>query len=209
MMDLGFWLLNLVGEQMVAGYVNNNIQMIGPTYTYEEKLLAKSLLNNSVKGSLEEVQLLNSGPAYVTNNGLVPVSIRPYRTADKELLFLVTSNMPEEYIHAIAKASKEVNGVLVLRGLVNDSVEETMKFAAPLSELGALVQINPIPSETFRHRTYRKAPLVVKAKVNAKGEYGCESSEPCKASIVVGGVVHPPFGKYDVMKTLEFMGELQ
>ena len=210
-MDLGFWLLSLVGEQLVAQHVNNNIQMIGPTYSYDEELLSKTILKNAVKGSDEQIQMLNTGPVYLTKEGMVPVAEnRPYRADDKELLFLITSNMPKEYLLSIAQASKQVNGVLIMRGLVNDSVEETIQFAKPLIEQGALVQINPIASETFRHRSYRKAPLIVKSRVNSKGEYGCETGESsCTASIVVGGVIHPPFGRYDVVKTLEFMGDLK
>ena len=210
-MDLGFWLLSLVGEQVVAKHVNNNIQMIGPTYSYDEELLPKSILKNIIKGTNEQIQMLNTGPVYLTKEGMIPVAQnRPYRAGDKELLFLITSNMPKEYLLSIAKASNQANGVLIMRGLVNDSVEETIQFVQPLIDAGALVQINPIPSETFRHRSYRKAPLIVKTRINSKGEYGCEAEESgCTASVVVGGVIHPPFGRYDVAKTLEFMGDVK
>ena len=210
-MDLGFWLLTLVSDQVVAQHVNNNIQMIGPTYSYDEEILPKALLRNAIKGSDAQIQMLNTGPVYLTKDGLVPVAEnRPYRSKGKELLFLITSNMPKEYLLSLAQASKQANGVLIMRGLVNDSVEDTVQFVQPLIDVGALVQINPIPSETFRHRTYRKAPLVVKTRINLKGEYGCETGElGCTASVVVGGVIHPPFGRYDVEKTLAYMGDLK
>lgn len=211
-MDLGIWLVELVAEQATAAYVDNHIQVIGPTYSYDEDLLAKSLKDNAVKGTEEQIKMLNSGPVYLTSAGMVPVGEnRPYRIKNgnqqSELLFTITSNMPKDYLLAMASAAKQANAVLVMRGLVDDSVEKTLEFAKPLIELGALVQINPIPSETFRHRTYRKAPLIVSTKINATGGYGCNAdvSSSCMPSEVIGGVVHRPFGDYDVLRTVQML----
>jgi hypothetical protein len=38
---------------------------------------------------------------------------------------------------------------------------------------------------------------------------GLTGESRCTASVVVEGVVHRPFGRYDVTKTLEFMGDVK
>ncbi|TDR27776.1 TrbC family F-type conjugative pilus assembly protein [Hydromonas duriensis] len=206
-MDLGYWLLTTVAVQATNSAVNNGIVMMGPTHSYDEKLLSETLQEQKVQGSEDMVKMLNEGPVYVTANGLVPVGDnRPYRHMNdgkaSELLFLITSNMDNEYLMSMATAAKTIGAVLMMRGLVDDSVEKTIAFAKPLVDAGALVQINPIPSETFRHRTYRKAPLIVYTEVDSKGGYACANGESLKScSEVIGGVIHRPFGDYKVMET--------
>lgn len=215
-MDLAVWLISLAAQQGVSQAVNANINVLGPTYSYDEPLLTKALATNEINASPEQLVMLAAGPVYLTQNGISPVAEnRPYRLNDNghqsELLFLITTNMPADYLQAIAEASVKTKGVLVLRGLVNNSVDETIKAVQPLLNIGALIQINPVPAETFRQRTYRKAPVIVATQINAQGNYGCESStdKDCIPYYATGGVIHRPFGAYEVAPVIKMMIPLE
>ena len=101
----------------------------GPTYSQNEGELLKQLKENKVIGTPEQIQMLSNGPVYITKNGIEPVGQRrPYRfTKDgysSDLIITFTSNMSEEYKLYLAQNAVKYKAVLVLRGLLNDSVEE-------------------------------------------------------------------------------------
>jgi conjugal transfer pilus assembly protein TrbC len=59
------------------------------------------------------------------------------------LLVFVSFSMPAENLLRLAQQAKQVDGVLVFRGLAGASLREMVARVQPLAKTGAAIQINP------------------------------------------------------------------
>lgn len=161
---------------------------IGPINSPNEGELNKQLSSNLIVGTPEQIKLLSEGPVYITRNGLKSVGIdRPYRMKKdgvaSDFIITFTDNMSENYKQFVAHTAIKYRGVLVLRGLLNDSVEDTIQSMKPYVEMGALVMIDPSIEEKFGKKFVAKSPVIVNALYDeSAGEYGCKSDTEKKCT---------------------------
>jgi type-F conjugative transfer system pilin assembly protein TrbC len=93
---------------------------------------------------------------------------------DGELLVLVSFSMPKEALQNLAQQAEKAGAVLVLRGMVNDSLAETTKAVQSLlgDKAGdSTFQVNP---NVFRAYGVQDVPTFVIAKKPADGKSACE-----------------------------------
>ena len=209
---LSSWFITLVAEQ-----VTDQIDRInsGPNFgnfvPYAEAPLQKNLESATFKGTEAEKSMLLSGPVYVTKDGIKPVGENhPYRLSEgdyrTDLLFLITTKMNPDILKQIANYSVKTKGVLVLRGLVNDSVEETINTVAPLLETGALIKIDPRIEQRFGHNFRGKAPQFVNTFVRKDGTYGCDGDtkeNKCFGYQSVSGIIRTFSNGLEIDKTIK------
>ncbi|UJS26416.1 type-F conjugative transfer system pilin assembly protein TrbC [Thiothrix winogradskyi] len=90
-----------------------------------------------------------------------------------ELLVLVSFSMPKEALQNLAQQADKAGAVLVLRGLVEDSLDKTAKAIQAVVEPGAdaTFQVNP---NVFRAYGVQDVPSFVIAKSPAKDDSTCE-----------------------------------
>lgn len=209
--DIGGWLIDFVAQQSLNNFDTwNSGPISGPTYSQSEGELLKQLKENKVIGTPEQIQMLSNGPVYITKSGIEPVGQhRPYRfTKDgysSDLIITFTSNMSEEYKLYLAQNAVKYKAVLVLRGLLNDSVEDTVQSMRHYIDLGAMIQIDPRIEARFGKKLVSKAPIIVNAMVNNDGEYKCTSDndKKCFAYRSVSGVSRTFDGDYHFDRTLK------
>ncbi len=82
------------------------------------------------------------------------------------LLVFVSFSMPAESLLRLAQQAKQVDGVLVFRGLAGASLREMVARVQPLAKTGAAIQINP---EAFTRFGVSVVPTIALAT----------SAEPC------------------------------
>ncbi len=90
-----------------------------------------------------------------------------------ELLVLVSFSMPKEALQNLAQQADKAGAVLVLRGLVEDSLDKTAKAIQAVVGSGAdaTFQVNP---NVFRAYGVQDVPSFVIAKPPAKDDSTCE-----------------------------------
>ena len=209
--DVGGWLIDFVAQQSLDKFDTwGSGPTSGPTYSQSEGELLKQLKENKVIGTPEQIQMLSNGPVYITKSGIEPVGQhRPYRfTKDgysSDLIITFTSNMSEDYKLYLAQNAVKYKAVLVLRGLLNDSVEDTVQSMRPFIDLGAMIQIDPRIEARFGKKLVSKAPIIVNAMVNNDGEYKCTSDndKKCFSYRSVSGVSRTFDGEFHFDRTLK------
>lgn len=201
------WLIYQALDQVDTAHSGPHI---GNTHIYSEIELGKALANNDLKGTPEQIQMIKVGPVYFTKSGIQPVGQnRPYRLNhdgyQSDMLYLFSTGLSEEFQTKLADASIKTHGVMVLRGLLYNSVDETVKALQPLLEQGAIVMLDPRVDLTFGKRLVGKSPVLVHALVRKDGTYGCEkdAATTCIPYTSVTGLSRPLFGKVDVRATIE------
>ena len=164
--------------------------------TYSEQPLNKALEQNSIVATEAEKAMLLSGPVYITKEGLKPVgNNHPYRLTQDgystDMLYLITTKLDEDILKQIAQHSIKAHGVLVMRGLVNNSVEDTVKAVTPLLNMGAIIKVDPRIEDRFGHNFRGKAPQFVNTLVRKDGSYGCDgdtAQNKCFGYVSVSGI---------------------
>lgn len=209
---LSSWFISMVAQQATAQIDQvNSGPNFGNYVTYAEAPLQKNLESATFKGSQTEKEMLLAGPVYVTKDGLKPVgNNHPYRLSEgdyrTDLLFLITTKLDQKVLKQIAEYSVKTKGVLVMRGLVNDSVADTIQAVTPLLETGALIKIDPRIEERFGHTFRGKAPQFINTLVRKDGSYGCDGDtkeSKCFGYQSVSGIIRTFGSGLDIDKTVK------
>jgi len=208
------WILSTIGDRSILAVDSlDSGPAIGPLYSPNEGELAKQLIGRTIVGTPEQIKMLTEGPTYITGNGLKPVgNNRLYRMKkdgfSTDFFITFTDNMSEKYKQYVAQNAIKYNGVLVLRGLLNDSVEDTIQSMKPYVDMGALVMIDPNVEARFGKNFVAKAPIFVHALVNeATNKYECKSDteKKCFAFTSVSGVARKIFDGLNFDLTIDHL----
>lgn len=199
------WLIYQALDQVDTAHSGPHI---GNTHLYSEIELGKALANNDVKGTPEQIQMIKDGPVYFTKTGIEPVGQnKPYRLSkngyQSDMFYLFSTGLSNEFKTKLADAAIKTHGVMVLRGLRYNSVDETIRAVQPILEQGAIVMLDPRIDLTFGKRLVGKSPVLVHTLVRNDGSYGCEkdAASSCIPYKSVAGLSRPVFGKVDVERT--------
>jgi conjugal transfer pilus assembly protein TrbC len=78
-----------------------------------------------------------------------------------QLMIFVSSSIPINSLRQFAIQSNKANGVLVLRGLINDSFKQTASFIKSLNDNGTRAIIDPISFKLFDVRQVPEIVVIV------------------------------------------------
>lgn len=94
------------------------------------------------------------------------------KSGQTDLIIFVSFSMPDEMLASYSKQAKEAGAILVLRGLVGDSMSKTQARAATIDPVVANWQVNP---GMFRKFKIDKVPSIVLVDddKSAAEENGC------------------------------------
>lgn len=88
------------------------------------------------------------------------------RPEDQGLYLFVSSSIPETSLVELAKDAAPLRIPVLLRGLVGESLQESLTRMAPLVKVGAALEIDPLLFEAYR---IEQVPAVVRT-CGARGE---------------------------------------
>lgn len=124
--------------------------------------IKKQLNNRSVIASADEKSKIN--PQGVNIDALLKryaIPMQSYKgiVEQQHLYLFVSFSMPEQSLKTLLKQAQQVNGILVIRGLINQSLKETTQIVAKLldGQKGGL-QIDP---SLFKKFNISQVPAVV------------------------------------------------
>lgn len=109
--------------------------------------------------------------------------------------FLVTSlSMEPAILQEMAETSLPRAGIVLIKGLKNNSVQETIEAARVFTDKGSKVLIAP---ELIEKARVKRIPTVVYMSVLSNGEYGCidKKGKQCPLTGGYTGMNRPAFGK--------------
>lgn len=116
------------------------------------------------------------------NNGTKELS---KNTGKSNIAVFVSLSMPPETLRELARQAKEANAVVVLRGMKNNSVEQTRDYVAEIDPVRAQWIINP---EMFKAYSVDKVPAIAVGTSESSnvGDDGC--APPGSFNVVFGDI---------------------
>jgi hypothetical protein len=135
-----------------------------------------------VRFTPEEFQALR------TKNGIIDPATSNY----KDNLILMSLNLKKEHNYKeVIRIAKRDKSIIVLKGLLNDSISETVTEAKRFTDEGITVLIAPQLVKLFRGYA---VPTFVQANVLPDGKYGCDKNPEVKCKTYFGtvGLNHKP-----------------
>lgn len=110
--------------------------------------------------------------------------IDPSMLEGTNLVVFVSFSMPDASLRRVAAEVAKVNGMMVIRGFVNDSLKETVEASQNYTNLGAQIQIHP---DLFREFNVTQVPSYVLVKAGTPME-GCSNlNVACQNYVKVEG----------------------
>jgi len=121
-------------------------------------------------------QLKNIKPNYDLVQDIMPdVDLEQFQNSNRnkqpinQLLIFISSSLPRQSLINYANSARRSGAILVLRGLINDSMKQTVKFIHNLSRQGTYAIIDPISYNNFN---INQVPSIILISDNHKCQYG-------------------------------------
>ena len=126
-------------------------------------------------------------------------SIKAQAPQLNQLMIFISSSMPNTILKQYALASNRANGVLVLRGLVNNSFKQTVHFIKTLNDQGTKAIIDPNAFSLF---DVKQVPQIVVIVDNNNCKWGRCDHTPLFDKI--SGNITLEYGLEEISKRGEF-----
>lgn len=120
----------------------------------------------------------------------------------------ITLDMTNDRLQEVGKAVADKNGLVVIKGLKNNSLSETFAAVDIINSQGAKVILAP---ELFDYFSPKRSPSFVVANVLPNGDYGCELYDGSRCAVFHGqaGIAKPvKLGAVDESKRLKSIKDI-
>lgn len=167
----------IAAQQVIAGTLAQNTvygwknTVVGPSWRIKDEDLreSKAVTDEQKNTPMLEVVPAENGLREFTRKQLLANVVKHDGWSSNFYTF-ATLDMKEKQLAQIAEVTAKKNGIILIRGLKNESVADTVEAARFFTDRGLKVVISPALSEEFK---VKFSPTFIQTAVSADGSYGC------------------------------------
>jgi len=169
-----------------ADSIKQNFQKTTENFSYQDQLLEIKQITNQTVQKIQQIEvqenqylknLKNIKPDYASIQDMMPhVDLQPLQNSNhkikqpiNQLLIFISASLPRQSLINYANSARKSGAVLVLRGLINNSMKQTAKFIHNLSKQGTYAIIDPI---SYRNFNITQVPTIVLISDDHQCQYG-------------------------------------